>query len=248
LGKGTFPRKRILTREQARFIVYCLALDRIKQKAKGSRYHSYGLLTRLAKTFGVTRDCIVQIDLRRIWRSINRPKPKQLFFAKKRALEGEILEPPTATKRQRHTEEYLHQVVRYVSSTQDEPGMLPRDAIQRAQDFFHEEANEALEYYEFLRSLLDQPKTVEESEELESRLAATARDQKPDGGDEQPGVQEPALLPRQGISGGRRPAESAGCGQADVPGNRRCKPRETDMDEAGSEARQQQLTIRQNAK
>jgi hypothetical protein len=66
--------------------------------------------------------------------------------------------------------------VRYVSSTQDEPGMLPRDAIQRAQDFFHKEANEALEYYEFLRSLLDQPKTVEESEELESRLAATKRE------------------------------------------------------------------------
>ena len=54
--------------------------------------------------------------------------------------------------------------------------MLPRDAIQRAQDFFHKEANEALEYYEFLRSLLDQPKTVEESEELESRLAATKRE------------------------------------------------------------------------
>jgi len=103
LGKGTFPKKQILTREQARFIIYCLAFDHIKQKAKGSRYHSYGLLTRLAKTFGVTRECIVQIDRRRIWRSINRPKPKQLFFAKK----------------------------------QDEPGMLPRDAIQRAQDFFH---------------------------------------------------------------------------------------------------------------
>jgi hypothetical protein len=41
---------------------------------------SYGLLTKLAKTFGVTRECIVQIDRRRIWRSINRPKPKQQFF------------------------------------------------------------------------------------------------------------------------------------------------------------------------
>jgi hypothetical protein len=80
LGKGNFPKKQILTREQARFIIYCLAYDRIKQKATRSRYHSYGLLTRLAKRFGVTRECIVQIDRRRIWRSINRPKPKQLFF------------------------------------------------------------------------------------------------------------------------------------------------------------------------
>jgi hypothetical protein len=80
LGKGTFPKKQILTREQARFIIYCLAYDRIEQKARGSRYHSYGLLTKLAKTFGVTRECIVQIDRRRIWRSINRPKPKQQFF------------------------------------------------------------------------------------------------------------------------------------------------------------------------
>jgi hypothetical protein len=66
LGKGTFLKKQILTREQARFVIYCLAYDRIKQKARGSRYHSYGLLTKLAKTFGVTRECIVQIDLRRI--------------------------------------------------------------------------------------------------------------------------------------------------------------------------------------
>jgi hypothetical protein len=66
LGKGTFPKKQILTREQARFIIYCLAYDRIEQKARGSRYHSYGLLTKLAKTFGVTRECIVQIDRRRI--------------------------------------------------------------------------------------------------------------------------------------------------------------------------------------
>jgi hypothetical protein len=80
LGKGTFPKKQILTREQARFIIYCLTYDRIEQKARRCRYHSYGLLTRLAKTFGVTRECIVQIDRRRIWRSINRPKPKQLFF------------------------------------------------------------------------------------------------------------------------------------------------------------------------
>ena len=142
MGKGTFPKKQILTREQARFIIYCLAYDRIQQKARGSRYHSYGLLTKLAKTFGVTRECIVQIDRRRIWRSINRPKPKQLFFAKK----------------------------------QDEPGMLPRDAIQRAQDFFHKEANEALEYYASLRTLLGQEMTKEESEGLEGRMASTQRE------------------------------------------------------------------------
>jgi hypothetical protein len=139
---GSFPKKQILTREQARFIIWCLTYDRIQQKAGGSRYHSYGLLTRLAKTFGVTRECIVQIDRRRIWRSINRPKPKQLFFAKKL----------------------------------DEPGMLPRDAIQRAQDFFHKEANEAMEYYAWLRTLLGQEMTKEESEGLEGRMASTKRE------------------------------------------------------------------------
>jgi hypothetical protein len=139
---GSFPKKQILTREQARFIIWCLTYDRIQQKASGSRYHSYRLLTRLAKTFGVTRECIVQIDRRRIWRSIIRPKPKQLFFAKK----------------------------------QDEPGMLPRDAIQRAQDFFHKQANEALEYYARLRTLLGQEMTKEESEELEGRMASTKRE------------------------------------------------------------------------
>jgi hypothetical protein len=36
------------------------------------------LLTKLAKTFGVTRECIVQINKRRTWRCINWPKPKQL--------------------------------------------------------------------------------------------------------------------------------------------------------------------------
>jgi hypothetical protein len=77
---GSFPKKQILTREQAKFIIWCLTYDRIEQRAKGSRYHTYGLLTKLAKTFGVTPECIVQIDKRRIWRSINRPKPKQLFF------------------------------------------------------------------------------------------------------------------------------------------------------------------------
>jgi hypothetical protein len=133
MGKqlASFPKKQILTREQARFIIWCLTYDRIQQKAGGFRYHSYGLLTKLAKTFGVTRECIVQINKRRTWRNINRPKPKQLFFAKK----------------------------------QDQPGMLPRDAIQRAQDFFHKEANEALEYYEWLRTLLGQEMTKEESEE-----------------------------------------------------------------------------------
>jgi len=75
-----FRKKQILTREQAKFIIWCLTYDRIKQRAKGSRYHTYGLLTKLAKTFGVTPECIVQIDKRRIWRSINRPKPKQHFF------------------------------------------------------------------------------------------------------------------------------------------------------------------------
>jgi hypothetical protein len=139
---GSFPKKQILTREQARFIVYCLSYDRIQQKVRGSRYHSYGLLTKLAKTFGVTRECIVQIDRRRIWRSIRQPKPKQLFFAKK----------------------------------QDEAGMLPRDAIQKAQDFFQREATKAIQYYASLRELAFQPATKEEAEELELRLNSTQRE------------------------------------------------------------------------
>jgi hypothetical protein len=76
---GSFPKKQILTREQARFIIYCLVYDRIQQKGKGSRYHSYGLVAKLAKTFGVSRECVRQIDKRRNWRSINRPK-KQFFI------------------------------------------------------------------------------------------------------------------------------------------------------------------------
>jgi hypothetical protein len=75
---GSFPKKQILTREQAKFIIWCLTYDRVEQRAKGSRYHTYGLLTKLAKTFGVTPECIVQINKRRTWRSINWPKPKQL--------------------------------------------------------------------------------------------------------------------------------------------------------------------------
>jgi hypothetical protein len=77
---GSFPKKQILTREQARFIIWCLTYDRIQQKAEGSRYHTSGLVARLAKTFGVSRECVRQIDKRRTWRSINRPKPKQLFL------------------------------------------------------------------------------------------------------------------------------------------------------------------------
>ena len=71
----------ILTREQARFIIWCLAYDRIQQKARGSSYHSYGLIKKLARKFGVSRECIVQINKRRTWRSINWPKPKQLGWA-----------------------------------------------------------------------------------------------------------------------------------------------------------------------
>ncbi len=54
--------------------------------------------------------------------------------------------------------------------------MLPRDAIQRAQDFFHKEANEALEYYAWLRTLLGQEMTKEKSEGLEGRMASTKRE------------------------------------------------------------------------
>jgi len=70
-----------------------LAYDRIKQKAKGSRYHTYGLLTKLAKRFGVTRACIVQIDQRRIWRSFNRPKPKQQFSIEVKDEHRNVKEP-----------------------------------------------------------------------------------------------------------------------------------------------------------
>jgi len=75
LGRRFVPK---LSREQARFIIWCLAYDRIQQKARGSSYHSYGLIKKLAKKFGVSRECIVQINKRRTWRSINWPKPKQL--------------------------------------------------------------------------------------------------------------------------------------------------------------------------
>jgi hypothetical protein len=71
---GTFPHNRILTREQARFIVYRLAYDRIQQKAKGARYHSCGLIVKLARTFRVSVECIHQIKKRRTWRRINRPR------------------------------------------------------------------------------------------------------------------------------------------------------------------------------
>lgn len=67
-----------LTREQARFIIWCLAYDRMQRKANGFKNHRYGLLTKLGKKFGVSRECIVQINKRRTWRSINWPKPKQL--------------------------------------------------------------------------------------------------------------------------------------------------------------------------
>jgi hypothetical protein len=77
---GSFPKKQILTREQARFVIWCLAYDRIQQKAEGSRYHTYGLVAKLAKRFGVSRECVRQINKRRTWRSINWPRPKQLFF------------------------------------------------------------------------------------------------------------------------------------------------------------------------
>jgi hypothetical protein len=82
MPKFTGQQNRILTREQARFIIYCLAYDRIKQRAAGSTRHTYGLLTKLAETFKVSRECIVQIDRRRTWRSINIPKPKQHFFVR----------------------------------------------------------------------------------------------------------------------------------------------------------------------
>ena len=101
--------------------------------------------------------------------------------AKKRALEGDILEPterPGAGRaaRHRHTEEYLHQVVRYVNGDPDAPGMLPRDAIQRAQDFFQKEAAEAIGYYDWLKELSTQPMTKEEAEELERRMLSTKRE------------------------------------------------------------------------
>jgi hypothetical protein len=191
-----------LTREQARFIIWCLAYDRIQRKANGLKNHSYGLLTKLGKTFGVTRECIVQINKRRTWRSIYWPKPKQLFFAKK----------------------------------QDEPGMLPRDAIQRAQDFFQQEATKAIGYYHFLKELTHAEKTREEVEELERRLQATQREirslivEMSNQAFKNLPYFHAKASPKEG-----RPAEPAGCRQADVSRNRRRKPRETDMDEAGSE-------------
>ena len=50
----------------------------MQRKANGFKNHRYGLLTKLGKKFGVSRECIVQINKRRTWRSINWPKPKQL--------------------------------------------------------------------------------------------------------------------------------------------------------------------------
>ena len=103
--------------------------------------------------------------------------------ARKRDLDGEVLEPrprgrPTGTTgiRHKHTEEYLHQVVRFVNNDDDAPGLLPRDAIQRAQDFFQKEAQEAIAYYDWLRELSHQPMTKEEAEELEQRMQATKRE------------------------------------------------------------------------
>jgi hypothetical protein len=90
-------------------------------------------------------------------------------------MEGEVL-PPEAPKRHRHTEEYLHEVVRFVHNAESDPGMLPRDAIQRAQDFFHQEATEAIAYYDWLMTLVGQPMSKEESEELENRLLSTKRE------------------------------------------------------------------------
>jgi hypothetical protein len=100
--------------------------------------------------------------------------------AKKRALEGDILSPaatkPERAPRRRDTEAYLHQVVRYVNNSMDEPGMLPRDAIQRAQDFFQKEAAEAIGYYDWLLTLVGQPMSREDAEELEQRMQATKRE------------------------------------------------------------------------
>jgi hypothetical protein len=70
---------RKLTREQARFIIWCLAYDRLQRKAQGSRYHTRGLIPKLARKFGVTVQCIYQIKLHRNWREIHWPHPKQHF-------------------------------------------------------------------------------------------------------------------------------------------------------------------------
>ena len=96
--------------------------------------------------------------------------------ARKRTLEGELLEPTASVKRHKHTEEYLHSVVRFVHNAEEEPGMLPREAIQKAQDFFQQEANEAIGYYHWLQTLVGQDMTKEESEELENRMASTKRE------------------------------------------------------------------------
>jgi hypothetical protein len=69
---------RILTREQARFIIWCLAYDRMQRRAAGFKYHTKGLAPKLAKTFGVSVQCIWQIALHRTWRSIRRPKPNEV--------------------------------------------------------------------------------------------------------------------------------------------------------------------------
>ena len=100
--------------------------------------------------------------------------------------------------------------VRFVQTTQTRPACCRAMAIQRAQDFFQEEAEEALEYYEWLRTLLAQEMTTEELEELASTAGPTQREIRSlMARDEQPGLQEPALLPRQGksLSERRRAAE-----------------------------------------
>jgi hypothetical protein len=76
---GSFPKKQILRREQAKFIIYCLTYDRIIRQANGYKTRTHGLAARLAERFGVTVACIHEIAKRRIWRSINRPKPKWFF-------------------------------------------------------------------------------------------------------------------------------------------------------------------------
>lgn len=70
-----FPPNQKLTREQARFIVYVLTYDLAMRRKRGFRGRTRGLMPRLAKKFGVSRECIVQIAKRRTWRKLHaRPK------------------------------------------------------------------------------------------------------------------------------------------------------------------------------
>jgi hypothetical protein len=100
--------------------------------------------------------------------------------ARKRTLEEDLRlerEPsPNHGVRHKHSQEYLHEVVRFVHSDDDMLSMLPRDAIQEAQDFFRREAHEAIGYYNWLRTLTGNDMTKEESEELESRMFSTKRE------------------------------------------------------------------------